>query len=236
MTSVPEKQNQSEVFEKAEKMRFLFIFNLLTSKKCFCGCSLRFGTQLLSVVTIVGFIASIPTLFDPNEDLFIIRSLNSILQLGACLLILISTLNNKFKLAYYGNLIFQISTLLGIVIVFTLGFYLKNLAIHKTINNEANLGPNYFYYYASWICYSFLVLYFALIIFSYTKELGLGHISIIDDQTQLIQNTQQINLNNPNEDKLVTSNLENKPSSKIKYYPPSPSTENKIDSSLANLV
>lgn len=185
----------------ANSMRFLFCCGSgMTTKRCCCGCSLRLGTQIICVLSIISGLGSLITwasVFLPPvvEAIAIIYQ---VVQFVGPVLVFISTFNNNFKLAYYGRLMIEIFALLWLSLGFLFGL-LWGLVFYRS--NTYHNGEIYYYnagaafwfvYFFSWGLGATISLYFAYVIFSFTKELGSGNMSLLDG----VEHTHQVTPHN----------------------------------------
>ena len=103
--------------EIANEMKYLFFLeNVKTTKQCCCGASLRLGTLIVIILTLImqiGFLIYYPFSI-MNKVGIIANMLYGSVQLSGTIILLIGTINVDFKLTYYGYLIFQIFQLIEI--------------------------------------------------------------------------------------------------------------------------
>ena len=119
---------------KASNMRFLFCFMpQQTANQCCCGCTLRVGTQILCIMYLLSNIFSFGvsiswvSAFGSMYPMYVSQLIISICQVVGPLMILISTCNNNFNLAYIGNFFYMIFTIVSflnaIILPWTNAFY-----------------------------------------------------------------------------------------------------------------
>lgn len=117
--------DNTKYIEKLEK--FMFFFKLRTTAKEFCcGCRLKTGNLIISVIFIIFLLISFYSVFSTTNFsgisriiltlMFIIINLN---LLVSCILILISTIRFDAKLAYYGYFINSASFYFEMLTFFT---------------------------------------------------------------------------------------------------------------------
>jgi len=179
---------------EAENMRFLFCFKPHISIQCYCGCTLRFGTQILcglfltNVLTLfIRAITGSSSIYRNFGDIFYYTSLIiSIFELIGSSFIFLATFNNNFKIANIGHIFFTIFLYLsffnGIFYPFT-----EDCALNFFFNLNKSF---YFMYYVLLIGFDALIVYISYVIFSFVKELGKGNFVIIDALPNIIQEMQ----------------------------------------------
>jgi len=168
---------------KAQDMRFLFFFQPQQPvTQCCCGCTLRLGTQILCILYLLGSIGTsiraISVLGSFYVDsIYIVSLITSILQIIGPGMILMSTFNNNFNIAYIGNIIYSIFVFIGLIITiiapFTLTYYRYEVV-------------GYIFYYLIYLTAYVLVIYYALVIYFFVKNLGLGNFDALDGHQTLI--------------------------------------------------
>lgn len=155
--------NGDENQAQARKMKFLFCLgNGKTATKSFCGCSLKLGVQIICILDIilrVGVVVATASTGDAVVYAFLAGIIPD-------LIVLISTFNNNYKIAYFGTELYQIcmyitlvSGILTIILLLTIVTYYP----------EINIMILFI------VILTFSELYFSYIIFSFTKNLGLGN-------------------------------------------------------------
>jgi hypothetical protein len=194
----------------ASNMRFLFCCgNGATTNRCCCGCSIRLGTQIITFITILLAIANIIVLFISHMSGGIKAAalIYQFIQLSGPILVFIATLKNDFKLAYWGRIIYEVYVILWLTLGFLFGL-LWGLVFYDGYGGYYYDEYNTYYYYDAgagffvayfvlWTFVAALYIYFAQVIFSFTKELGLGNMAALDGQDALvILNTPIIHANN----------------------------------------
>jgi len=174
-------QNQ----EKAQNMGFLFCIPVQnTASQCCCGCTLRVGVQILTALFLLGnigvIIRAINFLGWIHYDTwsYILLIIITVFQMIAAMLLLISTCTNNFMTAFIGNIIYTVFILLGFVLSIASPF----LATNDIYFTTAAL----IVYYIIFLPFYFVYIYYAFIIFSFVKELGLGNFAKIDGGAQVI--------------------------------------------------
>jgi len=176
-------QDSEENRLKAEDMRFLFFFKPQQQiSQCCCGCTLRLGTQILCILYLLGSlgtsISAITVLVGYKVDsIYYVSLIASVLQIIGPGMILMSTFNNNFKIAYIGNMIYTIFVFIGLIITiitpFTLTYFQYEIA-------------GYIFYYLFYLPAYVLVIYYALVIYFFVKNIGLGNLAAVDGQQTLI--------------------------------------------------
>ena len=127
---------------------------------------------LLAVISTLGaavYYISIATFYTAISG-YISSTVISSLQIIASLLILISTCTNSFNLAYTGNMIYNIFIFLGLL----------NTLIFISITQVSYwFVSTWIIYFAVYVLMYTLTIYYAYIVWSFTKELGLGNMAKI---------------------------------------------------------
>lgn len=157
------------VHDISAKEKFLFLFQLdYLANQFFCGCSLRFGVQIISLLFLV---ASISKLFNTFSQVHVLNILASgavftiFLITGFCLMY--SSTYYDPHLAFYGYFIYAlifyylIFQSLAMLVFITLGLYNplgeSDYMIKITIILVSILLIFCFHLYFVWICFSFWI-------------------------------------------------------------------------------
>jgi len=180
-------------YQKAEKMKLFFCISPQnTASSCCCGCTLRVGTQILCALYIIGVLSTIirgityVSNYYYSYGFYYSSIFIGVFQLVGPGLILASTLNNQFNLAYLGNIFYTIFILVG---------FLNTIILPVSQNGIFYVG-DYIVYYLLYVPSYLLAIYFAFIIYSFVKELGLGNFAKIDGQQTLIVASEYQNIGN----------------------------------------
>jgi len=164
----------------AKDMKLLFcIPNNKTAESCCCGCTLRLGTQIITILGLIGVIVSLYDLFNPatsgNHKLFgdfyyYSDLILVLLLLVSYSLIIYSTFYNRFDRAYLGLILYQAGFIISTVVIVVLPFIIIG----------ENASAIYAVYFLTLIPSYITQIYFLYILFSFVKELGLGNIAKLD--------------------------------------------------------
>ena len=188
----------------AQNMRFMFCCGAKeTAKLCCCGCSLRLGTQIICVLMVISSLMSLiysQALSSYISGLGTYYIIYPIIYLVTYIMIFIGTFGNNFKICYFGNIFLQILQILQIIAGIIFGIILGSILDTSNVICDdygrcytVYLGPAILVVYVIYILISTaLTLYFNYIIFSYTKQIGLGNIALIEGQ--FVTNINQVNI------------------------------------------
>lgn len=235
-------------FRMVNSMRFMFCCGLhATNRNCCCCCSLRVGAQIISVVMLLYGFSSIIILGAYLDQIpfavdivgFVSAALFWII---GPLLVLVATCNNNFKTAYLGRLIIEFYTWLILILGFALGiifavywddWYYYYDGEWRYYNIPI---PFFVFYYIVWGFFLAIYLYFAKIIFSFTKELGLRNIRLVNGnyeplvqpnvtyhpprqvhQTPIVVGIQPVYLHSPVPQPIVPTNFQTSHPSQVNY-------------------
>jgi len=168
---------------QAQNMKFLFLFPIQnTAESCCCGCTLRLGTKILTILHIFSAIthyfrigSGTKTVYDGFGDYYHYSTLLlGIFELIGCSLILASTFNNKFEMASNGMIFYTLYLWALLINIIVMPFI-----VLPYIHEKHGSSP-YLVYFSIIIPGFFVAIYFSYILFSFVKELGFGNYAKID--------------------------------------------------------
>lgn len=160
----------------AQDLKYLYCINVNPANTCCCGCTLRMGVKILGwlwlIASVLNTISILGQLISAFNFGFIIGIVENLALVYASLLLLRSTNDNDFVTAYKSYRIVQLLVFISVP-----------LAIIKTLfisTDPAVLSIVILVLILS-LCLS---LYYLHVIYSFTKQLGLGNLAAIDGQDQ----------------------------------------------------
>lgn len=166
----------------ASQMKFLLLFERNTGKRCCFVLSLRTGLMVIALITIL---TKIPFYFTSvkyfTEETFIPIIIFDIFSSIAYAIAFYGVIRNNFRVAYFAHITSAVSAYLylvgGIVIIILLGL-VYGIAAEASIK-KYGFGLIFSIFIVVWLgnIIGYVVNHF--FVYSYTKELGLGHVDLI---------------------------------------------------------
>jgi hypothetical protein len=150
--------------------KFLFLIKPdFTAKESICGCSLRTGSIIISILIMISnFSNFMESLQFESDSKVLINGLICLVYFSACVLIFISSMNNNYKHCFFAYIIYAISFIFNLLdtIIMTflifLGFYnpLRGLDFFRAgfVYLLSSLLILTIYLYFVWIIYSYYIL------------------------------------------------------------------------------
>ena len=182
----------------AQEMKYLFFIGQgTTAKRCCCGCSLRLGTQIITILSVIFAIINTIQSFNYNSYSMVYPIsliIYSIAMICSPILILISTFNNQFKFAHIGYIINSIAVYFYLIVILIVGIIMGAVLIPNSGHIDPAVITVFFvFFFIAYAIMATLLLYFNWILFSFTKELGLGNQSLLDGVDTNVGVNQQSN-------------------------------------------
>jgi hypothetical protein len=198
--------------EQNFNQNFLFCLNKYPLDKC-CFLSLKTGARIISITMLPLNLYILFTLINPQitNKTSILNMLISISHVLTFSLLSSGVFNSHIKFCSYGNIGFQVITILQIILqLFTGVFFIffKDINdsyfyfggfnhihyefIQNTHFRDALLIFLFACYLGVWFIISSITVYFTLVIFSYTKYLWEGNIELINGSLKIIENDNNI--------------------------------------------
>jgi hypothetical protein len=196
-------EDNSQILIKLDKFLFFFQIQTLAREFC-CGCRLRVGNKLISVIFIIFLffhILSIISTINDSKLTSILMILISFNLLISSVLILISTYKESVKLAYYGYLINAGSFFIEIITYFIFILMIQIGQIDLEIGSNEDLGfVSLLMVIIMFIIFFLLLVFFRVYIlwinFSFLKYLARGEIGFLDRGLETSSNIRErINTN-----------------------------------------
>jgi len=153
--------------ETANRMKFMFC---CTSDKAvqICCCSLKMGSYIFMILTIIGAISQITSNTDPSLKTGSI--IVGVINLALSLLFLISIIKFNFQLAYFCWIAYTIFTY-----IYTVGIIILIILTFNYIVSQ------YLFIIILVLVFTLLImLYFNYIIYSVSKTIGYGQRALFD--------------------------------------------------------
>jgi hypothetical protein len=168
-------------------MKFLFFLNVSPITSLLCGISLILGTQVICLIGIIAEILCL-TLININYEAtaFYTILVFAIIRCLILLIIVYGSCKRHFMVCYFGNAVnqflFIINQLMGFILFICIcagTIRLKYKGSYYAVNGVGILSAIIFY------VLGFVInLYFCYVIFSMTKELGMGNLDVRVEPTQ----------------------------------------------------
>ena len=183
---------------KSKLDKFLFYFPVQTlANSCCCGFSLKTGVEIISVLSVLAGVFSIPrTLY--SEGLFLFMLLNFIVLLCSIIgsiYLFLSTHSNNFEYAFKGYFLFVVAFYLVVTLIV---FEVLIISLNQSKVNNLNVLSGFILFLLLLIVSFFalaLKLYFLWVIYSYVKLISDGQVNLIENNEegyQKIQNTHNL--------------------------------------------
>lgn len=151
----------------SDEDKFLFLIKPdFTAKESICGCSLRTGSIIIAILIMISnFSNFMVSLQFESDSKVLINGLIFLVYFSACVLIIISSMNNNYKHCFYAYLIYAISFILNLLdtIIMTLLIF---LGFFNPMRGLDFFRAGFLYLLSSMLILA-IYLYFVWIIFSY---------------------------------------------------------------------
>ena len=200
--------DNSQYTQNTEK--FLFFMNSNLATEFCCGCTLKLGVIIISIVKLVMYLSQMISL-SSSTYLVTVYSLQSVADLVAMGLLFYSTISRRVDLAFWGYII------VAVLLYFRAFMCVLSTILLIFLSGSLPYGYyGYYYYYIIIIIVMFIVVlaleyYFTYIIYSFTRYITLGNWNAIEGDFSGIDNNikAQLNSQGNNNESSMSANPQN---------------------------
>lgn len=176
-------------------LKFFFCCSIRPLQHCCCGCSLRLGVQIITVLSIIGILGNMIMYNTYEYKLQIYTTVSAILNIISNLSLMISTYNNSIKLAKFGFFLNQALFIISIIFYIITGIIIFDEELY--INGEYirfTAGFMVVYYFFGFMI-ACLVFYYLQVEYSFVRCLDEEAYDVLDGR-QAYLNTNNTNSGN----------------------------------------
>ena len=160
-------------------LRLLFCWDATPTRQCCCGCTLKLGVQILTILSIIGSVLNIVTQAKYSTTLAVYIALGIISLISSCLL-LASTCNYNKSYAKFGFYVNEIYFIISIFSIIFIGIWMANSTFEYNGRTYYFSSSMIIMFYVIAIPSLLLSFYFLYVIYSYARYLDEDNISVVD--------------------------------------------------------